>query len=184
LREWFAVCGVSTAKAELNPSERRLLESELRRRRRWSFGAAVLCIAVILALAGEFAYARVANAAAPAKLLDSVNGQVRVSLSDLSDSSLHFYTADVNETMIRFMLVHQTNGNYAVALDACQICGRMGYRQEGQNVICRNCGAAIYIPSIGDRGGCNPIPVKSVVAGGEVIIDLSALASSNATIHS
>ena len=82
------------------------------------------------------------------------------------------------------MIVHQTNGNYAVALDACQICGRVGYRQEGQNVICRNCGAEIYIPSIGERGGCNPIPVKSTVAGGEVIVDLSALASSNATVHS
>ena len=62
------------------------------------------------------------------------------------------------------------------ALDACQICGAAGYRQEGQNVVCRNCGAAIYIPSIGETGGCNPIPVKSSVEGGEVIVDLSALA--------
>jgi high-affinity iron transporter len=184
LREWFGARNVSNAKANLNPAERRLREFELRRQRRWSFAAATLCVAVILALAGEFAYARVANAAAPAKLLDPVNGQVSVPLSELTDSSLHFYTAEVNGTTIRFMIVHQTNGNYAVALDACQICGRVGYRQEGQNVICRNCGAEIYIPSIGERGGCNPIPVKATVTGGEVIVDLSALASSNATIHS
>ena len=61
-------------------------------------------------------------------------------------------------------------GDYVTALDACQICGRVGYRQEGQNVICRNCGASIYIPSIGTAGGCNQIPVKSSVAGGEVIV--------------
>ena len=86
--------------------------------------------------------------------------------------------------MIRFLVIHQTNGNFATALDACQICGRAGYRQEGQNIICRNCGASIYAPSIGEHGGCNPIPVKSTVAGGEVIVDLSALADANAMIHS
>jgi high-affinity iron transporter len=84
---------------------------------------------------------------------------------------------------MRFMVVHQTNGDYVTALDACQICGRVGYRQEGQNVICRNCGAAVYIPSIGTAGGCNPIPVKSTVAGGEVIVDLAALANANAMVH-
>jgi uncharacterized membrane protein len=50
-------------------------------------------------------------------------------------------------------------------------------------VICRNCGATIYIPSIGESGGCNPIPVKSQVENGEVIVDLSALANAMATIH-
>ena len=112
----------------------------------------------------------------PAKTLVAQNNQVRIPLSDLTDSSLHFYTADVNSTVIRFLVIHKTNGDYAAALDACQICGRPGYRQEGQNVICRNCGAAIYIPSIGQSGGCNPIRVKSRVEGGEVIVDLSALA--------
>ena len=71
-----------------------------------------------------------------------------------------------------------------VALDACQICGTAGYRQEGQSVICRNCGAAIYIPSIGQSGGCNPISVKSRVEGGEVIVDLSALGDAASKIHS
>ncbi len=90
----------------------------------------------------------------------------------------------MNGTVIRFLVIHKTNGDYATALDACQICGTSGYRQEGQNVICRNCGAAIYVPSIGDSGGCNPIAVKSQVEGGEVIVDLSALARAASTIHS
>jgi uncharacterized membrane protein len=96
---------------------------------------------------------------------------------------LHFYTADVNGTVIRFLVIHKQNGDFAAALDACQICGTAGYRQEGQNVICRNCGAAIYIPSIGESGGCNPIAVKSRVEGGQVIVDVSALANAASTIH-
>jgi uncharacterized membrane protein len=108
---------------------------------------------------------------------------VRIPLGDLQDASVHFYTADVNNTVIRFLVIHQTNGNYATALDACQICGTAGYRQEGQNVVCRNCGATIYLPSIGESGGCNPIPVKSSVEAGEVIVDLTALTSAMSTIH-
>ena len=66
---------------------------------------------------------------------------------DLTDSSLHFYTAERESgPMIRFLVIHQTERRLRRALDACQICGPSGYRQEGQNVICRNCGASIYVP--------------------------------------
>jgi uncharacterized membrane protein len=158
-------------------------EWEFRRQRRWSFAAAILCVLVVLSLAAEFVYARAMNAPSEAKMLAGENGQVRIPLSELNDSSLHYYAADVDNTVIRFLVIHRMNGDYATALDACQICGRQGYRQEGQNVICRNCGAAIYIPSIGQSGGCNPIGVKSRVEGGDVIVDLSALTQADSTIH-
>jgi uncharacterized membrane protein len=89
----------------------------------------------------------------------------------------------VGNTALRFLVIHKRDGDYVAALDACQICGAQGYRQEGSNVICRNCAAAIYVPSIGDAGGCNPIPVKSKVQNGELIVELSALADSAALIH-
>jgi high-affinity iron transporter len=183
LREWFSARRPAEDPA-LNPAERRMREWEFRRQRRWSFAAAILCAAVVISLAANFAYAHAMNAPSPAKMLTASAGRVYIPLSDLTDSSLHFYTADVSGSVIRFLVIHQTNGNYAVALDACQICGRQGYRQEGQNIVCRNCGATIYIPSIGDKGGCNPIPVQSSVESGEVIVDLSALAKSNAMVHS
>jgi high-affinity iron transporter len=183
LREWFSARRPAEESAT-NPAERRMREWEFRRQRRWSFAAAILCVGVVVSLAGEFAYTRAMNAPTPARMLIARDGRVRIPLADLTDTSLHFYTADVNNTVIRFLVIHKTSGDYATALDACQICGPAGYRQEGQNVICRNCGAVIYIPSVGDRGGCNPIPVKSKVEGGEVIVDLSALAGAAATIHS
>jgi high-affinity iron transporter len=182
LREWFSAKRPVEDPA-LNPAERRMREWEFRRQRRWSFAAAILCVLVTLSLAAEFVYTRAMNAPAQAKMLVAQDGQVRIPLSDLTDSSLHFYAADVDNTVIRFLVIHRTNGDYATALDACQICGRQGYRQEGQNVVCRNCGAAIYIPSIGESGGCNPISVKSRVEAGEVVVDLSALADADSTIH-
>ncbi len=192
LREWFSSkdpaadkkSGADANSADTNPADRRMRQYEFRRQRRWSFAAAILCVGVVFAFAGEYVYGRVAAAPVPAKALVAENNLVRVPLSELTDASLHYYTADVNNTVVRFLVIHQSNGNYATALDACQICGASGYRQEGQNIICRNCAAAIYVPSIGESGGCNPILVKSHVEAGQVVIDLSSLADSVAKIHS
>jgi high-affinity iron transporter len=183
LREWFGARRPAEDSAA-NPAERRMREWEFRRQRRWSFAAAILCALVVVSLAADFAYGRAKAAPTPARILTAQDNQVRIPLSELTDQSLHFYTAEVNGTVVRFLVIHKMNGDYTAALDACQICGRSGYRQDGQNVVCRNCGASIYVPSIGDHGGCNPIPVKSSVVGGEVIVDLSALADAAATIRS
>jgi FTR1 family protein len=183
LREWFSAKQPAADEAA-NPAARRMREYEFRRQRRWSFAAAILCVAVVITFAGDYVYGRVAAAPSPARTLTAQDNLVRIPLSDLTDSSLHFYTADADGSVIRFLVIHKLNGDFAVALDACQICGTAGYRQEGQSVICRNCGAAIYIPSIGQSGGCNPISVKSRVEGGEVIVDLSALGQAASKIHS
>jgi high-affinity iron transporter len=183
LREWFGAKQPAADEAA-NPAARRMREYEFRRQRRWSFAAAILCVGVVVSFAGDYVYGRVAAAPSPARMLTAEGNQVRIPLSDLTDSSLHFYTADVDGSVIRFLVIHKLSGDYAAALDACQICGTAGYRQEGQSVICRNCGAAIYIPSIGQSGGCNPISVKSRVEGGEVIVDLSALGEAASKIHS
>jgi FTR1 family protein len=183
LREWFRA-KKPAADSSMNPAERRMREWEFRRQRRWSFAAAILCLLVVVAFGAEFVYARAAAAPPPAKGVTVMGEQIRIPLSEFSDSTLHYYTADANNTVIRFFVVRKPNGDYVAALDACQICGTLGYRQEGQNVICRNCAAAIYIPSIGEKGGCNPIAVKSIVEGGEIRVDLSALTDAISTIHS
>src|SRR5579875_2234970 len=183
LREWFGARRPADD-PNLNAAERRKLEWEFKKQRRWSFAAATLCAVVIVSLAAEFAYARVTNAQSPATILHAQNGEVRVPLTQVRDTKMHFYTADVNNTAVRFFIIHESSGDYVVALDACQICGWAGYRQEGQNVVCRNCGSAIYIPSIGQKGGCNPIPVKASVAGNNVVIDLSALQAAASKVHS
>jgi len=183
LREWFSA-SKPIEQPELNPAERRKREWEFRKQRRWSFAAAFLCLGVILMFTAEFVYARTSAAPPKATELVSDNGRVEVPLSDLVDSNLHYYTADVKGTLLRFIVIRKGNGDYVAALDACQICGWSGYRQQGQNVICRNCGAAIYVPSIGEAGGCNPVAVKSHVDTGKLVVDLSALAASAATVHS
>jgi len=183
LRQWQSAKRPANG-ADLNPAERRLREYEYKRQRRWSFLAAMLYVAVVLMLGAEFVYAQAMNAPSPAEGLAAQNGEVEIPTSQLANATLRFYSATVDNTTVRFMVVHKPDGSYVTALDACEICGSKGYKQEGQNVVCRNCGAVIYIPSIGQKGGCNPIPVKSRVEGGEVIVNLQDLLASVKTIHS
>src|SRR5580704_13050172 len=50
LREWFGIRRAADEKSGLNSAERRKREWELRKQRRWSFAAAILCAAVIVSL--------------------------------------------------------------------------------------------------------------------------------------
>jgi high-affinity iron transporter len=174
LREWQSVSHAKTANEAPGEAEKRLLESQNRRQRRWMIAAAGACLVVILVLTADFIYARANSAPPSARAVSAVGNEVRVPLSEVQDGALHLYTITAGNQSLRFLIIKKSNG-YGTALDACRICGAEGYRQDGQNVICRHCGAAIYVPSIGDQGGCNPIGVASHSGGGDLVLDISAL---------
>jgi high-affinity iron transporter len=181
LREWQAASHAKAAKESLNDAERRLLESQSRRQRRWMIAAATASLTVILVLTADFIYARANSAPPSARPIEAVGNIVRVPVSEVQDGTVHLFTINAGGQSLRFMVIKKPNG-WGVALDACRICGAEGYRQEGQNVMCRHCASAIYIPSIGDQGGCNPIGVPAHVDGGDIVIDISALAQASKEI--
>jgi high-affinity iron transporter len=174
LREWQTASHAKAAKEATGEAEKRLLEAQNRRQRRWMIAAAGACLVVILVLTADFIYARANSAPPSARAVAAVGNEVRIPISEVQDGSLHLYTVSAGTQSLRFLIIKKPNG-YGTALDACRICGAEGYRQDGQNVICRHCGSAIYVPSVGDHGGCNPIGVPSHVDGGDLLIDISAL---------
>jgi high-affinity iron transporter len=174
LREWLTASHSKVAAEGLNEAEKRLLEAQNRRQHRWMIAAASACLAVILVLTADFIYARASSAPPSARPVTAVGNEVRIPLSEVVDSSLHLFTVNVGGQSLRFLIIKKPNG-YGAALDACRICGPEGYRQDGQNVICRHCGSAIYIPTIGDQGGCNPIGFASHVQGSDLVLDVSSL---------
>ena len=180
VREWMAARG-GAAKNVPDPVERRRIEWERRKRRRWAFASTFTCTAVILILAAEFAYTRV-TATPEARSIQSENGIVRIPLAEISDPNLHIYSVDANGTNVRFLVIRKPNGSWGTALDACLICGTAGYRQDGSNVVCRNCASAIYIPTIGAAGGCNPVGVPSHTDSGALVIDVSNLAQARSRV--
>jgi FTR1 family protein len=174
LREWQSASHARLGNETLNDAEKRLLESQNRRQRRWMMAAATASLTVILVLTADFIYARANSAPPTARPIEAVGNIVRVPFNEVQDGAMHLFTVKADSQSLRFMIIKKPNG-WGVALDACRICGAEGYRQDGQNVICRHCASAIYIPSIGDQGGCNPIGVPSHVDGGDLVIDISSL---------
>jgi high-affinity iron transporter len=177
LREWLKLSQAAREKnvqQETTDAEKRRIEWDRRRQRRWTFATAFLSVLVILALTTEFVYTRAAAAPPGAELLFTQAGAVRIQVSQVSDGNLHFFETRDGGSTVRFIVIKKPDG-WGVALDACRICGWAGYRQEGQNVICRNCSSAIYVPTIGDAGGCNPVGVPSRMDGDTIVIDVASL---------
>ena len=175
-REWLTASH-ARVEAAANDAEKRLLAAQQKRQRNWMLAAASACLAVILLLTADFIYAR-ANLAPPSARTVAAGGargdQLRVPIAEVEDGNLHLYSSDSGNQSFRFLIIRKPQG-WGVALDACRICGAEGYRQDGQNVVCRHCGSAIYVPTIGEAGGCNPIGVPFRVDGAELVIDVSAL---------
>ena len=181
LREWQSASHAKAAKEAAGEAEKRLLESQNRRQSRWMIAAAGGCLVVILVLTADFIYARANSAPPSARTVTAVGNEVRIPLSEIQDGSLHLYNITAGHQSVRFLIIKKPNG-YGTALDACRICGAEGYRQDGQNVICRHCASAIYIPTIGEAGGCNPVGVPSRAENGDLVIDVPALAEARSRV--
>ena len=169
--------------ARLSAPERRKIVANQKRDRFWKLAAGTVGLLIIVLISGDFVYSRVAQAMTPPVQLGSVQGIVRLPVAQLEDHKLHRYLVPAGGSQVRFIAILDSSGSVRVGLDACAICGSQGYYQDGQNVICRNCGSAIYVPTIGMAGGCNPVHVDYLVQDGAVIISESALAGTAKYFH-
>jgi uncharacterized membrane protein len=65
-----------------------------------------------------------------------------------------------------------------VAFDACDVCypEKRGYRQDGDFMICNNCGQSFHETKINIiRGGCNPAPVERIFDNQFVYVSIDSL---------
>ncbi len=162
--------------AAANRAERRLATWTARRERLWMTLVSSAAFVFILLVTAEFIYATNHTGLSPARRVTAQDGMVRIPLTELAGGDLHRYVYSSAAGTTRFFLIARPGQEPGVAVDACQICGALGYYRRQGNVICRNCSAEIYVPSIGMPGGCNPIPLKHSVTEGEVRIPAASLA--------
>jgi FTR1 family protein len=174
LAEYRRMAKLSLSKAA-SPVERRLKLSELQRQQRWLIAALVVIILIILVLFSALASASSQTFdPAPKQILVGKDGLV-IDLSTLSDNRLvKLVVKSTIGSDIRILVVKE-DSIVRAALDACQVCGVYGYLQEGDHLICKNCNAPIELATIGEAGGCNPIPLKSKVVGSQLKITRSEL---------
>jgi high-affinity iron transporter len=148
-----------------------------RRERLWMASVYIFCFVFIALVTAEFIYTKSVSALSPATPVEFVNGEVRIPLAQVSDGDLHRFQAQENGVDIRFWLYQKPDGKVATVFDACEICGAVGFYKGPNGVVCKNCAAPISPQSIGNGGGCNPIPLKASQTADAVIIQEADVAA-------
>ena len=173
----------SSEASQLSAPERRKLLADQQRDRFWKIAATAASLLVIVLISAQFIYSRTAQTMTPPEPVRVENGGVTMSTGALADHRLHRYVVDVGGVDVRIIAVVDASGTVRAGLDACTICGDQGYYQDGKSVICRNCGAVIYVPTIGLAGGCNPIHLDFLIEGDKLQIAATALTEAAKYFH-
>ena len=130
---------------------------------------AMLAVIGILTAKGAGATNESANKAALAPVLansatlsPSTDGDLLIAISDIS-STAKFYPVEVDGTKLEVIAVKAPDGTIRTAFNTCQVCyssGRGYYKQEGNVLVCQNCGNRFGMDQVEVlSGGCNPVPI-------------------------
>jgi high-affinity iron transporter len=158
-------------------AERRKAAWSARRERLWMASVYASCFVFIVLVTAEFIYTKSVSALSPATEVAFVNGQVSIPLAQVLDGDLHRFAAQEKGSTVRFWLYQKPDGKIATVLDACEICGAVGFYKGPNGVVCKNCAAPINPQSVGMPGGCNPVPLKAQVTADAVIIQEADVAA-------
>ena len=103
---------------------------------------------------------------------------------ELSENA-EFYPVDVDGTEMEVIAVKDSTGTVRTAFNTCQICydsGKGYYKQEGDKLVCQNCGNSFTMDQVGETaGGCNPWPILEsdwILADGKIQISYDFLKDS------
>ena len=111
------------------------------------------------------------------------DGKVRIPFADVSDGNARFYEyRAASGKTVRFFVIKSSDGVYRAAADACDVCFRskMGYHQEGDDLVCNKCGRHFASKNVNViTGSCNPDGIPRGTDGSNLLIasaDLDARA--------
>ena len=99
------------------------------------------------------------------------NGKVLLPVADFDDGHARYFAYKFPEKTVLFFVLKSSDGIIRAAFDACDVCflEKKGYRQDGDLMVCNNCGQTFPSVRINvEKGGCNPAPLERNVAGGKL----------------
>jgi hypothetical protein len=107
---------------------------------------------------------------APEPVVDDGRGSVVVRLERGVDGRMRKFVWTGGGHAVTFFVVPRPDGTLGAALDRCEVCQPKGYAQLGAAyVLCKHCRTPIPVATVGQRGGCNPIPLPSARVEGGVL---------------
>lgn len=126
---------------------------------------AVLVIAVI---------AVTSIASGPKDSTASTGGGIQITKSQITETAA-FIPYKSGNIRMEIIAVKAHDGTIRTAFNTCQVCydsGRGYYVQEGDRLICQNCGNSFKISQLEkEKNGCNPVPItqQDKIDDGQVI---------------
>ncbi len=152
--------------------------------------AIIASAAIALAVAGWFVYSntlgarsldrpmmmkaeRSGNSTMNYTKVAAENGDIKVPLSSLQGSAASYFVYSAGGREVKFFVLRASDGTVRAALDACQACyhAKLGYRQDGDTLVCNNCGMGFKSTDVGHiTGGCSPIPLKNSQDGATLVV--------------
>jgi uncharacterized membrane protein len=104
---------------------------------------------------------------------EKVGDQVSYPASLFADGRARFFELKHANLTIRYFILKSSDGVIRAAFDACDVCwpAGKGYYQDGDVMVCRNCGrrfASVLVNEV--QGGCNPAPLKRSLQGEQIVI--------------
>jgi uncharacterized membrane protein len=95
--------------------------------------------------------------------------------STFDDGKAHHFEHVDGKHTIKYFILKSSDGVIRAAFDACDVCwpAGKGYYQDGDHMVCRNCGqrfASVRINEV--KGGCNPAPLNRKVKDGNLVIEI------------
>jgi uncharacterized membrane protein len=98
---------------------------------------------------------------------------VSMPAATFDDGKAHYFEHKHGNITIRYFVVKSADGVLRAAFDACDVCwpeGK-GYAQDGDFMVCRNCGQRFHSTRVNEvKGGCNPAPLERRVENKMLII--------------
>lgn len=92
----------------------------------------------------------------------SSTGDLKIPISEVSEKA-KYYPYTVNGTKMEVVALKASDGTIRTAFNTCQVCfdsGRGYYKQEGNELVCQNCGNRFQADQVEIvKGGCNPVPI-------------------------
>ncbi len=146
--------------------------------------AAVVIVVAIAALAAMALMRGGSTGPAPSQDVPVTStGEVKIPVSELTGEA-RFYSSTAGGTKVRFFAMRGPDGQIHIGTDACDVCygSKKGYHQDGEKMVCNNCGRSFSVNSIGTdntAGGCWPSHINWRLDGETVVVtaqDLSAKA--------
>ncbi|HKV39396.1 MAG TPA: DUF2318 domain-containing protein [Blastocatellia bacterium] len=149
-------------------------------RKTGGFVAAAVVAAMVLAILYVIFAGRGAGETGDTANVITTGQDVAVSMADVNDGKARFYEYELSGgKKIGFFVIKSSDGVVRAAFNACDVCfkSKRGYHQEGDDMVCNNCGRHFPSASVNViTGGCNPVPLVRQISGDQVVIKASDLA--------